>query len=342
MSERTSPRLPDGVALTAVPWDDEHAGQLRAEQQAELLERYGEPDIEPHLPTQEMVATVLVSRDGEVAGCGSLRAYGPGRGELKRMYVRPGVRGQGLGRLVLAELERLAAAHGISRLLLETGVRQPEAIRLYRSAGYRRVPNYGPYLGVSSSVCYGRSLDPAARTHVLVVNGTMGAGKTTIASAIADLLREDGTAHAWVDVDALCQAWPRPPEDPYAQDLAFAGLAGLAPALTAQGYRHVVLARVVEDAADRERYEQAFDGADVTIVRLDAREPTRVARLVEREPAGYWQDLALARTVELESNLRRLDLDDAVIDNDERAARRVAQDVLRVAGWTLETRTATA
>ncbi|MCL3863150.1 GNAT family N-acetyltransferase [Actinotalea sp. K2] len=324
------------IEVLTVPWDDERAARLRDEQQAELAARYdGVEDIEPDLPVEQMLATVVVSVDGEVAGCGALRAadgYRDGVGELKRMFVRPPFRGRGLSRLVLAELERRAVEQGLRRLLLETGVRQPEAIGLYRSAGYRRIPNYGPYVEEADSVCYARWLDGTG-TRVVVVNGTMGAGKTTVASAMSDLLREREVPHGWVDVDALCQVWPTSEQDPYAQSLVFLGLAGLAPGLAAQGYRRVVLARVVEDPADRERYEMAFDGADVTVVRLRAAEHVRVERLTAREPEGYWQDLAFARTVELEAVLTALDLDDAVVDNDGRPAREVAGQVLGLLGW---------
>src|SRR5690606_27921009 len=147
------------VSVDVVPWADTAAARLRAEQQAELVVRYnGVEDIEPELPPDEMVATVLVRVGDEAAGTGSLRLLAPvdpaapaqgdegsSAGELKRMYVRPAFRGRGLSRLVLTELERIAVERGMARLVLETGVRQPEAIALYRSVGYRRIANYGPY-----------------------------------------------------------------------------------------------------------------------------------------------------------------------------------------------------
>ena len=153
------------VVVALVPWDDVDATRLRAEQQAELAARYdGVEDIEPVLPAQEMLATVLVRVAGVAAACGSVRpapGLGGGAGELKRMYVRPVFRGRGLSRLVLAELESRAASAGLTRLVLETGVRQPEAIALYRSAGYVPIARYGPYVDEESSVCLARDLpDP--------------------------------------------------------------------------------------------------------------------------------------------------------------------------------------
>ena len=333
-----------GVAVTVVPWDDDDVARLRDEQQAEIYQRYEQRDIEPDLPPEEMLGTLLVTVDGEVAGCGSLRdvgqhagpsggGNGEGYGELKRMYVRPPLRGRGLGGRILAELVRIAKAGGLTRLILETGELQPEAIRLYRRGGFRRIANYGPYTDVPTSICYGRWLVPDAGMRVLVVNGTVGAGKTAVADAAAELLREREVPHAWLDADVFRRVWPRPEGDPFAQQVLFEHLAVIAPNLQARGYRHVVLAEVVEDAADRERYEAAFDGADVAIVRVTASEATRLARVAARETDEHWRDWHLARTVELEAILVATALDDAVVDNDGRPLRDVAAEVLAAAGW---------
>jgi len=90
---------------------------------------------------------------------GGWRRYGDdGVGELKRMYVRESARGRGVARLLLAHLERTAAAAGIRRLVLETGLAQPEAIALYRSSGYVDVPSFGYYIDHDDSVHLGKTL----------------------------------------------------------------------------------------------------------------------------------------------------------------------------------------
>ena len=81
---------------------------------------------------------------------GSLRGFGAilrqtGYGEIKRMYVDPKARGLKLGSRLLAALEGDARAVGITCLRLETGVKQPEAIALYRKAGYREIAPFGAY-----------------------------------------------------------------------------------------------------------------------------------------------------------------------------------------------------
>jgi DNA-binding MarR family transcriptional regulator/GNAT superfamily N-acetyltransferase len=83
----------------------------------------------------------------EPVGCGALKYHGGAPAEVKRMWVSPAVRGLGLGRRLLAELETLAVAHGVRTLRLETNRALTEAIDLYRSAGYREVSafNTEPY-----------------------------------------------------------------------------------------------------------------------------------------------------------------------------------------------------
>jgi putative acetyltransferase len=90
-------------------------------------------------------ATFLVAaRDGEVVGCGAIMNRGE-YAELKRMFVLPACRGLGIGRRILAALEAKAMHLGLRWAMLETGVAQPEAIRLYERAGFRRRGPYGGY-----------------------------------------------------------------------------------------------------------------------------------------------------------------------------------------------------
>ncbi|MBF4162434.1 GNAT family N-acetyltransferase [Nocardioides acrostichi] len=78
--------------------------------------------------------------------------------EVKRMYVVPAAQRRGLGRAMLAHLERTARLAGYDGLVLETGTLQPEAIALYASAGYTRVRPFGHYRDDPLSVCFGRHL----------------------------------------------------------------------------------------------------------------------------------------------------------------------------------------
>ena len=80
-------------------------------------------------------------------------------GEIKRMYVRPAFRGRGLGRRMLDHLAEHVRGHGLSRLRLETGIHQQEAIRLYEGYGFRRIPPFGPYREDPLSRYYEKVLD---------------------------------------------------------------------------------------------------------------------------------------------------------------------------------------
>jgi putative acetyltransferase len=88
----------------------------------------------------------LVARINErIVGCGAIRDHPEGYGELKRMWVNPAVRGHGVGTQLLAALENAGRARGHTILRLETGIRQPEALRLYRAAGYLDCAPFGSY-----------------------------------------------------------------------------------------------------------------------------------------------------------------------------------------------------
>jgi len=97
---------------------------------------------------------VLACADGQAIACGAIKHFSADTMEVKRMYTEPEHRGQGVAAKVLEALEAWARELGYQRCLLETGVRQPYAIRLYEKQGYLRMPeNYGQYRGVVNSVC---------------------------------------------------------------------------------------------------------------------------------------------------------------------------------------------
>ena len=140
---------------------------LTAEVQREYQRRYEDDDGDTSpIDADEFVAPnglfVVIYDDGVPIGMGGWRRYGDdGDGEIKRMFVRESARGHGVARLLLAHLERTATASGISRLVLETGLAQPEAVGLYRSSGYTDIPPFGHYVGEPLSVHLGRDLSRA-------------------------------------------------------------------------------------------------------------------------------------------------------------------------------------
>jgi GNAT superfamily N-acetyltransferase len=98
-------------------------------------------------------------RGNEPVAMGGLRRHSDGELEIKRMYVVPQARGHGLSRVMLGALEDRARQLGANRIVLETGDRQPEAISLYESSGYERIPGFGYYADAPLSVSFEKRLD---------------------------------------------------------------------------------------------------------------------------------------------------------------------------------------
>lgn len=107
----------------------------------------------------DKIRHVVVAYENEKAiGCGAFKEYEPETAEIKRMYVREENRGRGIAGEILAELENWAKETNFSTCILETGKKQPEAIRLYEKNGYEKIPSYGQYLNVENSVCLRKSI----------------------------------------------------------------------------------------------------------------------------------------------------------------------------------------
>ena len=138
---------------------------LIAELNAVLLE-LTPPEFCYHMTVEQMAdptTTVWIARqDGEAVGCGALRRIGEGAGEVKRMFVRPALQGSGIAGRIVAEIEALARAERLERLVLETGDRHPAAWRVYERAGFNRCGPFGDYPDSGYSVFYEKPLDQAS------------------------------------------------------------------------------------------------------------------------------------------------------------------------------------
>ena len=155
------------LEILRVGYGQPDAMRLIAEVQAEYVARYGGPDDTPleHAMFEPPAGSFYVGYvECEAVATGAWRrchveAFGSTEtAELKRMYVVPRLRGAGLARRMLAHLEETAAAAGAQALVLETGLRQPEAIALYESSGYTPVPGFGYYRDAPLSRCFGKRL----------------------------------------------------------------------------------------------------------------------------------------------------------------------------------------
>lgn len=143
------------------PLQNQDALNLIQALDAELLQRY--PANNVHTldlqKTNSHNSVFLVGYIEEQAvACGAISQLSDGIAEIKRVYVKPQARGQGLSKLLLKRLEQEALQMGFTTLRLETGTRQPESLGLYRNAGYIDIPKFGEYVNDPFSICMEKKL----------------------------------------------------------------------------------------------------------------------------------------------------------------------------------------
>lgn len=162
---QTHPKL----TIRLVPWSNPVGRDLRTAQQAELDARYGHAAHEAgDPPSAADIAVFLVAYEratGQPLGCGGLRRVERTTAEIKRVYVLPYARGAGIASSILTALEAQAYGAGVTLMLAEAGSAQPDGKMFYESAGYRRIPNFGPYEGLEDSVCYAKPVMSPVRVH---------------------------------------------------------------------------------------------------------------------------------------------------------------------------------
>ncbi|MEV7125455.1 GNAT family N-acetyltransferase [Streptomyces sp. NPDC093260] len=156
--------------IRPVPFDHPDAVKLNDEVQAEYHVRYGDGGDATHLDPADFrpphgVYLIAYDEDGAPVATGGWRSQDKndegnedGDAELKRMFVVASVRGRGLARRILAALEDDAREAGRTRMVLETGTKQPEAIALYTSSGYEPCTKFGYYRFHEESLCYAKAL----------------------------------------------------------------------------------------------------------------------------------------------------------------------------------------
>ena len=97
---------------------------------------------------------VIAYQDSQAVGCGAFKKLDNETIEIKRMYVKFAHRGSGTAQAILNSLELWASEKGFKKCILETGNRQVEAIKFYKKAGYKSIPNYGQYTHMEDSNCF--------------------------------------------------------------------------------------------------------------------------------------------------------------------------------------------
>lgn len=127
---------------------------------AELRERYGEVQNEyDQYNFIEFNEDVIIAYEDKAAvACGCFKEFDADTVEIKRMFVRKEYRGKGISRIILNELEARALEKGYKKAILETGIKQLEAVGLYSKNGFKKIENYGQYTDLPMSICFSKEL----------------------------------------------------------------------------------------------------------------------------------------------------------------------------------------
>ena len=167
---------------------------------------------------------------------------------------------------------------------------------------------------------------------VLIITGSVGVGKTTVAHEVGRLLRPSGVPYAVVDMDALAGSYPPPPEDGFNARMALRNLASIWRNYADAGVRRLVLAYVFENRSELEPVGQAVPGAELTVVRLHATHHALRERVAHRE-RGSSREWHLHRAVELADLMDRERIEDHLVHTDGRDVIEVARAILEQTRW---------
>ncbi|MFN2390114.1 MAG: AAA family ATPase [Actinomycetota bacterium] len=168
---------------------------------------------------------------------------------------------------------------------------------------------------------------------VVVITGTIGVGKTTVATAMSEILHERGIRHGILEVDWLGEVYPAPyPDDPYSTSFAMQNLAAIWPNYLEVGITRAIVTMTLENHQELEGLRTALSSPNLTVVRLEASTDTRAARIKHRE-LGNLLNLFLEKTDPLAAKMKRFGIGDLVVDNDHRTPQEVAEEVLTSIGW---------
>lgn len=167
----------------------------------------------------------------------------------------------------------------------------------------------------------------------LIITGPVGVGKTSTARAVADRLRATGVPYAMLDLDAIVECYPAPPDDPFNFRLAMRNLAALWHNFQEAGARYLILNWVIESRDELAAYNRAMPDSEIKVVRLRAPITTIHARV--RQRAGDDADISwdLARSRQLAEEMDAAKVEDILVETEERSADQVAEEILKILGW---------
>ncbi len=165
---------------------------------------------------------------------------------------------------------------------------------------------------------------------LLIITGSMGAGKTSVLGEASDILALRRIVHAAIDLDALGLA--HLPSAAPSDDVMYANLRSVCKNYAALGVTKFLVARAVEDRARLELCRNVIQARDTVVCRLTASIETMQQRVKMREP-GISQAAFVDRSVELNAILDGVGLEDFAVTNENRSVNDVALEMLVKAGW---------
>ncbi len=180
-----------------------------------------------------------------------------------------------------------------------------------------------------------RAVSPAPtsiRVPVLLLTGSVGVGKTSVAGTLSGLLTAERIPHAVADMDWLRYCYPLSANDPYNTALGLRNLAAVWTNYHAAGAHCLITTTVVESRADVLAVQQVIPGAAVFVVRLRASLPTILRRLAARE-TGEGLQWHQQRAAALVTQMERTKLEDLLIDTEDKAIDVVAAEIRHSSGW---------
>lgn len=140
--------------------DDKRFKNLILELDSDLTTRYREADykFDANIQLNALDTAVIAQITNITVGCGCFKEINARTVEIKRMYVNPYFRGFGVASMMIDALTRWAKELFYESAVLETGVKQPESIKLYEKHGFVTIPSFAPYIGIPNSICMGKTL----------------------------------------------------------------------------------------------------------------------------------------------------------------------------------------
>lgn len=133
---------------------------LVAQLTLEIRDLYGDQQVvyDKYNEISHLETVVIGYVNDEPAGCGCFQKANYKVAEIKRVYVKPSERKLGIATAIINELEVWAKEEGYTEVITETANKLDESISFLKHRGYYSIPSYGPYVGMETSVCFGKKL----------------------------------------------------------------------------------------------------------------------------------------------------------------------------------------